>query len=76
MRLVSIIKVQNRLSPLLNNTYDNAQQIDVEMRHVAWLLTEAAMKSLPQTLKWKSQGSYRDNMLSCLCALSINTPRT
>ena len=62
-------EVQSRTAPFLNSTCDKAQQVDDEMRHVAWLLAEAAEKTLPQ-VQGRRTSTYRDNMLSCLCAQS------
>ena len=57
------------MAPFLNNTYDGAQLVDDEMRHVAWLLTEAAMKTLPQ-VQGRKTSKYWDATLSCLCVQS------
>ena len=62
-----ISEVQSK--PFLNSTYDEAQQVEDEMRHVAWLLAEAAEKTLPQ-VQGKRTSRYRDNMLSCPCVQS------
>ena len=64
-----VSEVQSRTAPFLNSTYDKAQQVDDEMRHVAWLLAEAAEKTLPQ-VQGRRTSMYRDNTLSCLCAQS------
>lgn len=40
-------EIRARLAPLLHNSYDEAHQIDREMRHVAWLLVDAVEKTLP-----------------------------
>ena len=64
-----VSEVQSRTAPFLNSTCDKAQQVDDEMRHVAWLLAEAAEKTLPQ-VQGRRTSMYRDNTLSCLCAQS------
>ena len=65
-----ISEVQSKMAPFLNSTYDEGQQVDDEMRHVAWLLAEAAdQKTLPQ-VQGRRTSRYQDNTLSCLCAQS------
>lgn len=58
----------------MNNSHDDAQHIQSEVKHVAWLLKEAAMKTLPQVAE-RGRKSYRDDTLSCLCVQSRNARR-
>ena len=46
-----LLKLGNGLQPLLNSTYDNIELLNQEIEHVAWLLKDAAEKTLPALLQ-------------------------
>ena len=47
----------------------NSEYIDAEIRHVAWLISDAAVNTLPE-LKPRKTNKYRDRALSQLCVRS------
>ena len=59
--------VNDRLAPLLSNTYDEVEQLDREIRHVALLLTDATTKTLA-ICNGKKKRWHRDDELKALCA--------
>ena len=40
-------EVRNRLQPFLNSTFDNVDQLNQEFEHVAQLLKDTAVETLP-----------------------------
>ena len=40
-------EIEGRLALFLNNSYEDVGQVDKEIRHVAFLLTDTARKTLP-----------------------------
>ena len=69
-----VAEVENRLAPFLNGSYESAEQIDREVTHVAWLLCDAARKTLPG-VGGKRKTWYRDEELKLLCAQSKEVKR-
>ena len=54
-------EVKERLAPFLNGSYIDVGQVDEEIRQVAWLLTDAAKKTLPTIGgKGKKRRWFRD----------------
>ena len=58
-------EIASRLSPYIGRLRGDTEQIDNEIKHVAWLITDAAEKTLPlqkvkkhRKLKIKSSPSY------------------
>ena len=62
-------EIMSRLSPYIGGTRGTLEQIDIEIRLVAWLITDAAEKILPQHKPNKTR-KFRDRTLSQLCAKS------
>ena len=62
-------EVQAGLAPLLNNVYEDIEQLDEEIDLVARMLVDAAERQLSLVLP-KRPRKWRDNTLSCLCAQS------
>ena len=62
-------QVQTGLAPLLNNVYEDIEQLDEEIDLVARMLVDAAERQLSLVLP-KRPRKWRDNTLSCLCAQS------
>ena len=69
-----VSEVNDRLAPLLNNSYDDVDQLDREIRHVAWLLTDAAKETLA-TCSGKKKCWHRDDELKTLCAQGRDVKR-
>ena len=61
-------EVQTGLAPLLNNAYDDVEQLDREIEFVAGMLVDAA-EHLP-FVHPKKPTRWRDDILSSLCAQS------
>ena len=62
-------EVRERLTPYLDKVVDSVEQVDNEVKHVSWLLVDAAVKTLPHSQKRNSQ-RYQDSTLSSLCVRS------
>ena len=62
-------EVSNRLKPYIKRSRGNVDHIDQEIRHVAWLVNDAAQKTLP-LLKPRRANRFRDKTLSQLCIRS------
>ena len=62
-------KVSERLQPYIQRSKGNIDHINREIEHVAWLITNAAQKTLP-LLKPKKAHRFRDRTLSQLCVES------
>ena len=62
-------EVSDRLKPFTQRSRGNVDHIDGEIGHVAWLITDAAHKTLP-LLKLSKAQRFRDRSLSQLCAKS------
>ena len=60
---------QAELAPLLNNVYEDVEQLDEEINLVVRMLVDAAERQLP-LVQPKRPRKWRDNTLSCLCAQS------
>ena len=62
-------EVSNRLKPYIKRSRGNIDHLDQEIRHVAWLVNDAAEKTLP-LLKPRRANRFRDKTLSQLCTRS------
>ena len=62
-------KVAFRLKPFISRTRGNVDHIDSVIQHVAWLIFDAAGKTLPH-IKPKKARRFKDRTLSQLCAKS------
>ena len=62
-------EVYSRLKPFIGRSRGNSEHIDAEIRHVAWLISDAAVNTLPQ-LKPRKTNKNRDRTLSQLCMRS------
>ena len=62
-------EVAIRLKPFTGQARGNVDHIDNEIKHVAWLILDAAQKTLPQ-LKPKKTKRFKDRTLSQLCTKS------
>lgn len=62
-------EVRAGLAPLLNNVYEDVEQLDEEIDLVVRMLVDAAERQLP-LVQSKRPRKWRDNTLSCLCAQS------
>ena len=62
-------EVSERLNPYIQRSRGNIEHIDREIRHVAWMIEDAAQKSLPH-LQSKKAHKFSDRTLSQLCAQS------
>ena len=62
-------EVSDRLKPFTKRSRGNVDHIDREIGHVAWLITDAAHKTLP-VLKSSKANRFRDRTLTQLCAKS------
>ena len=62
-------EVSNRLKPYIKRSRGNVDHIGQEIRHVAWLVNDAAQKTLP-LLKPRWANRFRDKTLSQLCIRS------
>ena len=62
-------EVSERLMPYISRSRGIIEHIDKEIGHVAWLITDAAQKTLPH-LKPKKAHKFRDRTLSQLCVNS------
>ena len=62
-------EVSERLRPYIQRSKGNIDHINREIEHVAWLITNAAQKTLP-LLKPKKAHRFRDRTLSQLCVES------
>ena len=62
-------EVSNRLKPYIKRSRGNVDHIGQEIRHVAWLVNDAAQKTLP-LLKPRRANRFRDKTLSQLCIRS------
>ena len=62
-------EVSNRLKPYIKRSRGNVDHIGQEIRHVAWLVNDAAQKTLPP-LKPRRANGFRDKTLSQLCIRS------
>ena len=62
-------EVAIRLKPFTGQAQGNVDHIDNEIKHVAWLILDAAQKTLPQ-LKPKKTKRFKDRTLSQLCTKS------
>ena len=62
-------EVSDRLKPFTQRSRGNVDHIDREIGHVAWLIIDAARKTLP-VLKSSKAHRFRDRTLSQLCAKS------
>lgn len=68
-------EVKERLAPFLNGSYIDVGQVDEEIRQVAWLLTDAAKKTLP-TIGGKGKRKwFRDAVLKSACIQSKEARR-
>ena len=59
-------EIEGRLALFLNNSYEDVGQVDKEIRHVAFLLTDAVRKTLPLVGGGKKKW-YKDEELKRLC---------
>ena len=62
-------EVQVGLAPMLNNVYEDTEQLDEEIGLVARMLVDAAERQLP-LVQPKRPRKLKDDTLSCLCAES------
>ena len=62
-------EVKDRLSPYIGRSHGSINQVEGEIKHVAWLIKDTAEKTLP-LLKPKKPRRFRDRTLSKLCAKS------
>ena len=62
-------EVSERLNPYTQRSRGNIKHINREIEHVAWLIVDAALKTL-QHLKPKKSHNFRDRTLFQLCAES------
>lgn len=69
-----VAEVDARISPFLRNSYDDIDVIDKEIRHVAWLLTDAANKTITSA-QGKKILWHRDDTLKSLCTQSSEARR-
>ena len=68
-------EVSDRLNPYIRRSHGSIDQIDQEIAHAAWLIVDAAQKTLPQ-LKTKKPHRFKDRILSQLCAKSKEARET
>ena len=61
--------VKERLSPFIGRSRGSITQVECEIKHVAWLIKNAAEKTLPH-FKPRRIHRFKDRMLSRLCAKS------
>ena len=66
---VFVAEVQVGLAPLLNNVYEDTEQLDEGIGLVARMLVDAAERQLP-LVQYKRPRKWKDDTLSCLCAES------
>ena len=66
---VFVAEVQAGLAPLLNNVYENAEQLDEEVVLVVRMLVDAAEQQLALVQPQRPR-RWRDDTFSCLCAQS------
>ena len=66
---VFVAEVQVGLAPLLNNVYEDTEQLDEGIGLVARMLVDAAERQLP-LVQYKRPSKWKDDTLSCLCAES------
>ena len=62
-------EVSDRLNPYIRRSHVSIDQIDQEIAHAAWLIVDAAQKTLSQ-LKTKKPHRFKDKILSQLCVKS------
>ena len=68
-------EVSDRLNPYIRRSHGSNDQIDQEIAHAAWLIVDAAKKTLPQ-LKTRKPHRFKDRILSQLCARSKEAQET